>query len=66
MTIKDQVDEWYRRLIESSPDAMKAYIATGLPLEFTSERTKGGGIRITATTKFPCALIGDTLHYRRV
>ena len=64
MTPRDQMSEWYRRLIEDAPPAMKAAIAAGIPLEFSSEKTETG-IRITATTKYPCALVGDTLYYRR-
>lgn len=66
MTLQDRMNEWYKRLIDTAPDAMKAAIAAGIPLEFTSERIEGGGIRITATTKYPCALVGDTLYYRKV
>lgn len=59
------MNKWYRRLLGGASDTMKAAIASGIPLEFTSERTEGGGIRITATTKYPCALVGDTLYYRK-
>ena len=56
--------EWYRRLLDGSSNEMRAAMAAGIPLEFSSEPTPGG-VRITATTKYPCALVGNTLFFRK-
>lgn len=64
MNPRDLMSESYMRLFRGASDTMKAAMCAGLPLEFTSERVDGG-VTITATTKYPCALVGDTLYYKK-
>lgn len=56
--------EWHKRLLDGAPEDMKPYIAAGLPLDLSSEQTEQGGMRLTATTRYPCALVGDTLYFK--
>ena len=67
-TPRGNMNEWLRKLIDSASEPMQAAIAAGIPLDFTSEKTHDGGLRITATTKYPCALVDvggrKILYYR--
>lgn len=64
MGASDFIEKAYKRLFDGAPDAMKAYMVAGLPLDFTSKVTPKG-LTITATTRYPCRLVGDKLYYRK-
>ena len=50
---------------DESREEIQACVVLGLPLKAVTEQTHDGNWRTTITTKYPCALVGDTLYYKR-
>lgn len=61
--MRDLIANAYRDLILKASDDFKACWMAGVPMNFTSEMTPTG-MKITATTAHPCAVVHDPLTHQ--